>query len=127
MDKVQAINSFWNSFGIKAYDETTVPDEMSFNNIKNENKNPYITYEVSIGEFGEDIASAVNVWFYADGWKDIESKVKEIDQQLSNGGVQIPYDDGSIWIKKGTPYRQRVGDSNDMVRRYLINTIIEYH
>lgn len=101
MDKVQAINSFWNSFNIKAYDETTVPDEMSFNNPKNENKNPYITYEVSIGEFGEDIASAVNVWFYADGWKDIESKVKEIDQQLSNGGVQIPYDDGSIWIKKG--------------------------
>ena len=127
MDKVQAIHSFWNSFGIKAYDETTVPDEMSFLNTKNTNKNPYITYEVNIGDYGENVASAVSVWYYDDSWKNIESKVKQIDERLSNGGVQIPYDDGSIWIKKGNPYRTRVSDSNDMVRRYLVNIYIEYH
>lgn len=127
MDKVQAIHSFWNSFGIKAYDETTVPDEMSFTNPNNEDLSPLITYEVNIGDYGENVASAVSVWYYDDGWKNIESKVKQIDERLSNGGVQIPYDNGSIWIKKGNPYLTRVSDSNDMVRRYLINTYIEYH
>jgi hypothetical protein len=127
MDKVQAIHSFWNSFGIKAYDETTVPDEMSFTNPNNEDLSPLITYEVSIGDYGENVASAVSVWYYGDSWKDIEAKVKQIDERLSNGGVQIPYDEGSIWIKKANPFRQRVLDSNDMVRRYLINTYIEYH
>lgn len=127
MDKIQAIHSFWNSFGIKAYDESTVPDSMSFTNPNNEDLDPYITYELSMAEFGNEVASAVSLWYYGDSWKAIETKAKQIDERLSNGGVQIPYDEGSIWIKKANPFRQRVSDSNDMVRRYLINTYIEYH
>lgn len=127
MDMLQALNSFWNSFGLKAYDETTVPDEMRFTNDENKEKKPYITYEVNVGEFGESVVSAVNVWYYDKGWKAIENKLKEIDARICKGGVQIPYDEGTIWIKTGTLYRSRVEESNDMIRRYLLNTIIEYH
>ena len=38
MDKSQALNTFWNSFGIPAYDEYTVPDGTSI---------PYITYDTA--------------------------------------------------------------------------------
>lgn len=127
MDMLQALNSFWNSFGLKAYDETTVPDEMRFTNDENKGKNPYITYEVNVGEFGESVVSAVNVWYYDKGWKAIDTKIKEIDARICKGGVQILYDEGTIWIKTGTPYLSRVEESNDMIRRYLLNTIIEYH
>ncbi len=118
MDKVQALHSFWSQFGIKAYDESTVPDDA---------KMPYITYEVSVGDFGDDIASSASVWYYDDGWQAIENKVKQIDEVLSDGGVCIPYDDGNIWIKRSSPYKVRVADLNDMVRRYMLNVIIEYH
>lgn len=127
MDKIQALDSFWNSFGVKAYDESTVPDEMSFLNPKNTDKNPYITYEVNIGDYGENTPCAVSVWYYDKGWKKIENKIKEIDERISEGGIQIPYDNGTIWIKRSQPYRSRVGESNDMTRRYLINLLIEFH
>ena len=39
MDKYQAINEFWNRFGVMAYDENTVPDDAEL---------PYITYGVNI-------------------------------------------------------------------------------
>lgn len=118
MDKVQALHSFWSSFGIKAYDESTVPDDA---------KMPYITYEVTVGDYGEDVASSASVWYYGDSWKPIEDKMKQIDEGLPNGGTCVSYDEGNIWIKRGAPYKQRVPDSNDMVRRYYINVMIEYH
>lgn len=118
MDKIQALANFWKSFNIPAYDESTVPDNAQM---------PYITFQVSVGEFGDDVASSVSVWYYSQGWKTIEQKVKQIEEKLKNGGVQIPYDEGTIWIKPSLPFLQRVEDSNDMVRRYLINTFVEYH
>ena len=69
MDKIQAIHSFWNSFEIKAYDESTVPDSISFTNPDNKDLDPYITYELSMAEFGNEVASAVSLWYYGDSWK----------------------------------------------------------
>lgn len=118
MDRIQALHLFLSSFGLNAYDENSVPEGT---------KLPYITYQVSIGDYGEDIYTSVSVWYYSSSWAEIESKVKEIDTFLSDGGVNIAYDKGSIWIKKSNPFAQRVADSNDMVRRYNINIAIEYH
>jgi len=118
MDKIQAIQSFWSSFGLPAYDNSTVPDDAEM---------PYITYELNIGDYGEDVATTASVWYYGKSWKPIEEKMKEIDEVFNNGGININYDDGNIWLKKGTPYRMRIADENDMVRRYVINVMIEYH
>jgi hypothetical protein len=41
MNKSQALQSFWESFGIPAYNEYTVPDNAEM---------PYITYSVIIGK-----------------------------------------------------------------------------
>jgi hypothetical protein len=38
MDKEQAIQNFWSQFGIPAYDENSVPDDLRY---------PFITYSVS--------------------------------------------------------------------------------
>lgn len=127
MDKIQAINGFWNSFGIKAYDVATVPEEMNFTNPKNEDKLPYITYEVNVGDYGDDVVASASVWYYSRNWKAIEDKMKDIDEVFNNGGAVVGYDGGNVWIKKANPYRMRVQDENDMVRRYVINVMIEYH
>ena len=54
MDRAQAINSFWNSFGLRAYDENTVPQNAVL---------PYITYEVAIASFEDgDVPLTASVW-----------------------------------------------------------------
>ena len=45
MDKIQALDRFWNAFGIPAYDKNSVPDGA---------KPPYITYDVASDSFIPD-------------------------------------------------------------------------
>lgn len=118
MDRIQALHLFYSSFGLNAYDENSVPEGTNL---------PYITYQVVIGNYGDDTYTSASLWYYSTSWAEIEKKVLEIDKALSNGGINIPYDDGNLWIKKSTPFAQRIADSNDMVKRYNINLAIEYH
>ena len=118
MDKMQALNSFWNGFGIKAYDENTVTDEAQL---------PYITYEASNDSFDESITQTASIWYYSKSWAEITAKEKQISDHISRGGIMIPYDGGAIWIQKGNPWAQRLSDeSNDMVRRIVLNVIVEF-
>ena len=117
MDKVQALHQFWSSFGIKAYDESSVPSDAQL---------PYITYDVAIDSFGSDVAMSASLWYYGTSWADITRKSFEIAEVLNNGGKTISYDGGLLWIKKASPFMQRIGDTNDMIRRVLINISAEY-
>lgn len=118
MDKMQALNSFWNGFGIKAYDENTVTDEAQL---------PYITYGASNDNFDEPVMQTANIWDYSKSWALVTAKEKQISDFISRGGKMIPYDGGAIWIRKGNPWAQRLSDgSNDMIRRIVLNVVIEF-
>lgn len=116
MDKLQALNNFWNSFDIPAYDQYTVPDEA---------KPPYITYEASVGDLNHPVFVTASLWYYGKSWTDIEAKEKQIFERIS-GGTNIPYDGGAFWLVEGSPKSQRMGDSNDMIRRKVLNFTIEF-
>jgi hypothetical protein len=117
MDKEQAINSFWNSFDVPAYDMNTVPDDAPF---------PRITYEVTVNEFGNPTTVYASIWDKNTGWGRITGIAHKIDSALSEGGHTVSYDGGIIWLKKGTPFQQRMGDPDDTIRRILVNIEIEY-
>lgn len=118
MTKLQALHSFWSSFGLKAYDETSVPDNATM---------PYITYEVSSDDFGSELAQTGSIWYRSTSWTDITNKEAEIAEAITRGGKLITYDGGAFWIKKGTPWAQRMSDPNDdAVRRMLLNVTIEF-
>lgn len=121
MDKAQAIQSFWSSFGLKAYDENTVPtgnDAPDF---------PYITYNFSEDFFGTELSQSVSIWYRSPSWGPITNKSKEIADRIGYGGTLISYEGGAAWIRRGTPFSQRMSEpSDDMVRRILINIEIEY-
>lgn len=127
MDKSQALYQFFSSFGLSTFDENSVPYEYSFNNPSNTTKQPYLTYNVEIGDYGDEIYTSFSLWYYSNSWANIESKRKDIENALKDGGVNIAYDGGNIWIKKSNPFAQRIGDSNDAVKRYKINIAVEYH
>lgn len=118
MDKEQALNAFWSSFGLIAYDETSVPDTAVL---------PYITYETAVSDFDRPIALSMSLWYRSTSWKDITAKAKEIIKAIGKGGTMVKYDGGAFWIVTQSPEYQRMSEaSDDMVRRIVINVMVEF-
>lgn len=121
MDSMQALNSFWNGFGWKAYDENTVPDDAM-----ERNGGKYITYEAAFASFDEPIALTASLWQRSTAWNEIVEKSYEISRAIGLGGKVVDYDDGKMWVVRGTPFAQRAGDEDDTIRRIYINITAEF-
>ena len=113
MTKAAAIYQFWNSFGLIAYEENTVPTDASF---------PYITYQLVTDSFDQEIPLTASIWYRSESWTGINSKTEEISQKISRGGKIISCDEGAIWLKRGQPFAQSmVDESDDLIKRKHLN------
>lgn len=121
MIKEQAIHQFWSSFGLKAYDEQTVPtgdDAPAF---------PYITYEVITDSIDHPVLLTASLWYRATDWVDITAKKDAISEAISYGHKIIKIDGGYMYLTRGTPFAQRMSDENDdMIRRIYMQVNCEY-
>lgn len=116
MNKAQALNSFWNSFGLFAYDENTVPKNAQM---------PYITYNVATGAIDDYVALSGSLWYHETSWKNIQLKTDEIAAYVGQSRI-MKIDNGYMYITQGTPFSQRVSDENPDVRRIYINLAVEF-
>ena len=117
MDKWQAINAFWNGFGIPAYDENTVPVGASM---------PYITYEAKVSDFENPISLSASVWYYSNSLKDISNKVDEIYRRI-HPWLAVPIDGGYMYMYPGVPFAQRMQEpGNDAVKRVYLIMEVEF-
>lgn len=117
-DKWTAQNTFWNGFGLTAYDAYTVPDDADM---------PYITYEAMTAGFDEKTAVSASLWYESTSWSAISAKAAEIED-LIGSGMGVEYDGGRLWVTKETPFAQRLNDpSNDRIRRIVLQVAIEFH
>lgn len=121
MDKQQALHQFWSGFGWAAYDENTVPD-----NAMERFDGHYITYSVVTSALDEPIPISANLWMRDTSWAAITQKANAISEYIGIGGVVIPFDDGYLWICRGTPFSQRMPDEDDTIRRIYINLMAEF-
>ena len=118
MTKAAAIYQFWNSFGLTAYEENTVTDDASF---------PYITYQLVTDSFDREIPLTASLWYRSESWTAINAKTEEISQKISRGGKILSCDGGAIWLKRGQPFAQNMGDeSDDLIKRKYLNITAEY-
>ena len=118
MTKAAAIYQFWNSFGLTAYEENSVPDEAAF---------PYITYQLVTDGFDREIPLTASLWYRGESWTAINAKTEEISQKISRGGKIISCDDGAIWLKRGQPFAQNMGDESDnLIKRKYLNITAEF-
>lgn len=118
MDKAQCLFGFWSSFGLACYDEQTVPDEAEL---------PYITYETITDSLGNKLRLTGSLRYRSNSWEEIEQKAQEIADYLGPGGVNLPYDGGTLWITRGTNFAQRMAEPNDDgVRRKYISINAEF-
>ena len=126
MTKAAAIYQFWNSFGIKAYEENTVIDADEEGNPV-EPTFPYITYQLVTDSFDREVASAASLWYRGESWTAINAKTEEISAHIGLGGKIIKCDGGRIWIKRGQPFAQNMGDeSDDLIKRKYLNLTFEF-
>lgn len=119
MTKEAAIFQFWGQF-LPAYEENIVPTG------KDAPKFPYITYQVVTDNFDAEVPMTASVWDESMSWSNINKIVSDISETIGDG-LFIKCDGGKIWIKKGTPFAQNMGDeSNDMIRRKYLNITAEF-
>ena len=125
MDKMQALHAFWSGFGIPAIDEqsaydTSVMEELGISY-------PYLSYEAAVSDLDEPVALSADLWYQSTSWAGIEAKAQQIMNAIGYGGTQIRYNDGQIWIRRGTPAYQRMGAENVFdIRRIHININAEF-
>ena len=118
MTKAAAIYQFWSSFGLTAYEENTVPTDAAF---------PYVTYQLVTDSFDREVPATASLWYRSESWTAINAKTEEISRYIGAGGRLIDCDGGFIWLKRGTPFAQNMGDeSDDLIKRKYINVTVEY-
>ena len=118
MTKAAAIYQFWSSFGLTAYEENTVPTDAAF---------PYITYQLVTDSFDREVAATASLWYRSESWTAINAKAEEISAHIGRGGKIIKCDGGCIWIKRGQPFAQNMGDEiDDLIKRKYLNLIFEF-
>ena len=118
MTKAAAIYHFWSSFGLTAYEENTVPTDAVF---------PYITYQLVTDSFDREIPLTASIWYRSESWTAINAKTEEISQKISRGGKVIPCDGSAIWLKRGQPFAQSMGDESDnLIKRKYLNITAEF-
>ena len=103
MDKMQALHSFWSSFGWKAYNENSIPDNAVL---------PYITYEAGTDSFGYPIALAASLFCRDTGWATLVNKAEQIKIRIDSEPY-INYDGGAIRIMRASPWVNDGSDSTD--------------
>lgn len=120
MTKGAALQAFFERFMPGAtYAATSVPSEETF---------PYLTYELNIGGWEDgEVAITVNLWYRTESEAVPNAKAQEIADAIGLGGVTLPCDGGMIWLKRGSPWCQNLGDTSDaMIKRRYINVTAEY-
>lgn len=118
MTKAAAIYEFWSSFGLAVYEENTVTTDADF---------PYITYQLVTDAFDRDISATASLWYRGESWTAINAKAEEISAHIGLGGKIIKCDGGRIWIKRGQPFAQNMGDENDdLIKRKYLNLSVEF-
>lgn len=116
MDKVQAFVKFWQNFDIPAYDVNSVPDNAVM---------PYLTFEVVTDSFDNEVAITNSLWYNSTSWAEITRKAEEIGEYIGMGGSLVKYDNGVIWIKRASPFSQRMQD--EKAKRIVLNFSLEFN
>lgn len=119
--KAATIYEFWNSFEMPAYEENSVPTG------EDAPKFPYITYQLVTDSLGNEVAMTASLWYRDTSWVEANAKTEEISQRIGRKGAVLDCNGGKVWIKRGTPFAQNMGDESDnLIKRKYLNITAEY-
>lgn len=119
MDKWQAQDAFWGSFGLPAYDSNTVPFDATM---------PYITYEAVSSRLGAVSMITASIWYRSKSWRDISTKAGEIETLIYNMAPSVAINNGryKVRLPESMSFAQRMSDPDPDVRRIVLNVELEF-
>lgn len=125
MDKGQALQVFWESFGIPAIDEQSSYDQATLDKLGIGRR--YITYEVGSGNLTSNQMLSGSLWYRETTWENITRKADQIASFIGYGGRTYKIDGGylKIMLPQGQIYR-RVLDPDTSYRRIIFNIEVAY-
>lgn len=119
--KAATIYEFWNNFEMPAYEENSVPTG------EDAPKFPYITYQLVTDSLGNEVAMSASIWYRGTSWLEANAKTDEVSRAIGRKGAVLDCNGGKIWIKRGTPFAQNMGDESDnLIKRKYLNITAEY-
>ena len=130
MNKQQAYNAFWGGFGVLAFEENSVPDDETFAALIKAgvvaSKYPYITYQVLTGDLGSSVFPTASIWDKSSSWERVDTLSNNISAYIQ-GMNTIKLDNGRMFITKGMPFAQHMGEDGDpYIKRVILNLGIEF-
>lgn len=119
MTKAEALHTFMASLGWDAY-ANQAPAGAAF---------PYLVYEQNIGGWLDDkIPTTVTLWDYSDSYKPILDMCEALTDKVTMGGVNVPYDGGTITIRRDGAFQAAaVESSDDKIKGRYVNLTLEYN
>ena len=118
MNKSQALHDFWSSFGLKAYEQNSIPDDAVL---------PYITYETASDSIGNVLPLTASIWYRSTSWTVISQKAEEIAKYLEEVyPISQAIEGGRMYIARGTPFAQRMSDTDTTIKRIVLNIAVEF-
>lgn len=119
MTKGAALYGFFSSFGLPAYTETDVPNDVVL---------PYLTYTPVFDAWdGEPAALTANLWYYGAGEAVPNAKAAEISAAIGYGGKLLKCDEGYIWLHRGSPWCQSAPvEAEPLLKMKTLNISAEY-
>lgn len=122
MNNWQAIQSFWEEFGLDAYDDQTVFTEGTMPSY------PHITYQSASGNFAQQSTLTASIWYRSySSWAEIKDKADQIRKAIGSGIIKHT-DEGIVWFRvpEFTTFAQPVDSGDDSVRRIVVNVEVEF-
>lgn len=122
MNNYQALQAFWQGFGVSAYDDQTVFDE------GRHPAYPHITYESAGGGYLNTATLSASLWDKTTSWAWLKQKTEEIRKTIGYGGVRLKTDDGIIWIKlpETSTFAAPFDSGDDTVKRMRMTVEVDF-
>lgn len=127
MNKFEVQQVYWESFGLLAFNEQTVPDNVpdAITGDMIPLRPPYITYEPVSGSLDGQMTATARVWFRGTSWAPIMGMVTQMEKTFDR---TIPFDGGVMKVRKPlSNFAQPMSDPNDeQLRTIVLNAEIEF-
>ena len=111
MTKSEAIHKWMSSHGMDAYPSNAVPDDAQL---------PYLTYIKGFSP--EGYATTVHLYFRTSSEAVPDAKVEGICETLRYGGLQLPVDNGTLFLTLDNPeWYSMTDDADPDIKHRIIN------
>lgn len=117
MNKAQAIQNFFESFGLTAYPASSVPDNAAF---------PYLTYENAVTANGRTAYPTVNLWYKTTSEAVLNAKVEQITTAIGQG-VSVPCDNGAIYVYFNDTWNSLADVEDATIKRRFTNLTMTFN